>query len=78
MEMRGLLSSSKGKSETGRMRRIYRVTKMGREALKRGLESIIRRKKMMDELADYYEEHFQTDADGDQSSTPDTERREER
>ena len=75
MEGRGLLSSTKGKSETGRMRRIYSVTQTGREALRRGLERIIRQKKIMDELADYYRERYQQD---EQSRTPDDEKHEER
>lgn len=76
MEGRGLLSSKKDEGETGRVRRIYTITTLGREALKRGLESVIRRKRLMDELAKYYEEHFRDD--GDRDRTPDGERREER
>jgi DNA-binding PadR family transcriptional regulator len=67
MEERGLLSSTKSESETGRMRRVYDVTESGREVLKRGLESIIQRKKMMDELTEYYEERFRGSDRGDTS-----------
>jgi len=59
MEKRGLLSSKQGKSESGRIRRIYTVTSLGRETLKRGLEHMLRRKKLLDELAEYYAKHFQ-------------------
>lgn len=77
MERHGLLLSTKGESESGRVRRIYRITSMGQEALRRGLENIIRRKKMMDELADYYRERFMTNS-ADQSHKPDSKKREER
>ncbi len=75
MEERGLLSSTKGTSEAGRVRRIYGITQAGREALKRGLERIIRQKKVMDDLAEYYREHYQPE---EQDRTPDEERNEER
>ena len=58
MEKRGLLSSVKSAGETGRIRRIYSITEAGVEALKRGLEGVIHRKTIMDELADYYRQHF--------------------
>jgi DNA-binding PadR family transcriptional regulator len=58
MEQRGLLVSIQEKSEEGRSRRVYSTTQKGREILKTGLEGIIRRKKIMDELATFYDEHF--------------------
>ena len=58
MEKRGLLSSVKSTGETGRIRRVYSITEAGVEALKRGLEGVIHRKAIMDELADYYRQHF--------------------
>ncbi len=61
MERYGLLSSTRDEGETGRVRRVYSVTQAGAKALKRGLESIIRRKRLMDELAEYYEEHFRAE-----------------
>ncbi len=73
MEARGLLSSTKGTSEAGRVRRIYSITPAGRDALKRGLERIIRQKKVMDDLAEYYREHYQQE---EQDRTPDDERNE--
>ena len=75
METRELLSSTKGTSEAGRVRRIYSITQAGREALKRGLERIIRQKKVMDDLAEYYREHYQQE---EQDRTPDEERNEKR
>jgi DNA-binding PadR family transcriptional regulator len=61
MEKHGLLSSKQERSQTGRKRRIYQVTSLGREALKRGLEHVLRRKVLLDELAAYYERHFLTE-----------------
>ena len=59
MEHRGLLESEWKHTETsGPDRRIYKVTKMGTEALRAGLESIARRKAMMDDLAEFYEKNF--------------------
>jgi DNA-binding PadR family transcriptional regulator len=58
MEKRGLLSSEKSMSEPGRARRVYSITRAGVEALKLGLEGVIQRKAMMDELADYYHQQF--------------------
>ena len=39
-------------------RRVYKVTKRGAEALRSGLESIAKRKAMMDDLAEFYRENF--------------------
>jgi DNA-binding PadR family transcriptional regulator len=59
MEHRGLVESEWKRSEsTGPERRIYRVTDIGREALRNGLESIAKRKAMMDDLAEFYRKHF--------------------
>ncbi len=58
MEKRGLLSSVKSTGETRRIRRIYSLTEVGEEALKRGLEGVIQRKTIMDELTEYYHQQF--------------------
>ena len=58
MEKGGLLSSVKSPAETGRVRRVYSPTERGVEALKRGLEGVIQRKALMDELAEYYYQEF--------------------
>ena len=58
MEKRGLLSSVKTSAETGRVRRVYSLNETGVEALKRGLEGVIQRKALMDELAEYYDQAF--------------------
>ena len=46
----------------GPERRVYKVTQKGTEALRSGLESIARRKTMMDDLAEYYRTHFENRA----------------
>lgn len=58
MDKTGLLSSVKSTGETSRIRRIYSVTEAGEEALKRGLEGVIQRKTIMDELTEYYHQQF--------------------
>jgi DNA-binding PadR family transcriptional regulator len=58
MEQRGLLSSKQEKSEEGRIRRVYSITPKGTEILKRGLHGILRRKKIMDKLILFYQNHF--------------------
>jgi DNA-binding PadR family transcriptional regulator len=69
MEHRGLLESEWKHSETnGPERRIYKVTDTGKEALKSGLESIAKRKPMMDDLAEFYKKHFlETEAGGERT-----------
>ncbi|MFQ6053371.1 MAG: PadR family transcriptional regulator [Candidatus Bathyarchaeia archaeon] len=58
MERRGLVRSHIELSDTDRERRVYSVTERGEEALRNGLESILRRKRIMDELAGYYGDRF--------------------
>lgn len=59
MEHAGLLESEWEHAEaSGPDRRIYKVTKRGAEALRSGLETIIKRKTMMDDLARFYRENF--------------------
>lgn len=65
MEHRGLLESAWERAETtGPDRRVYKVTKSGTEALRSGLESIARRKAMMDDLAEFYKKHFMKREEG--------------
>jgi len=58
MEHKGLLSSNQEKSEVGRTRRVYSITPKGTEILKRGLEDVLRRKKIMDKILKFYFEQF--------------------
>ena len=64
MERRGLLTSEWEHTETGPDRRVYKVTPMGTEALKSGLESISKRKAIMDDLAEFYKKHFLKTGEG--------------
>jgi len=58
MEKEGLLRSVWKKSESGPDSREYSTTEKGEKYLKRWLEMIIERKKMMDEMVKFYNEHF--------------------
>jgi len=71
MEHRGLLASEEGRSESGRLRKIYEVTPTGVEALKMGLRGVIRRKKVLDDLAAFYREHFRDE--DEETGIPDEE-----
>jgi DNA-binding PadR family transcriptional regulator len=59
MEERGLLESKWEKIEGGPDRRVYSLTDKGVEALKMGLESIIKRKMLFDDLVKFYHENFE-------------------
>ena len=58
MEKNGLLKSIEEMSNEGRTRRVYGITKTGRDKLKLGLEHMLWRKKLLDELERYYKDHF--------------------
>ena len=58
MEHRGLLSSNQEKSDVGRSRRVFSITAKGIEILKKGLEGVLGRKKIMDKLVKFYYEQF--------------------
>jgi DNA-binding PadR family transcriptional regulator len=59
MEERGLLESRWEKVEGGPDRRVYRLTGKGVEALKMGLASIVRRKRLFEDLVRFYHENFE-------------------
>ena len=59
MEAHGLLESSWEKVETGPDRHIYTVTKAGVQALKTGLETMIKREALIKDLITFYDQHFQ-------------------
>jgi len=59
MERGGLLESRWNRSEGGPHRRMYKVTKMGAEALRSGLEKTVRRKALTDDLIDFYRKNFE-------------------
>ena len=58
MEENELLTSHQEESEEGRPRRVYAITETGKNRLKAGLEHMLRRKRLLDELEQYYNEHF--------------------
>jgi DNA-binding PadR family transcriptional regulator len=58
LEHRNLLSSKKIKSDEGRTRRVYYITPKGTQVLERGLMGVLRRKKIIDELTEFYYRHF--------------------
>ena len=67
MEHRGLLESEwKTAEASGPDRRVYKVTRKGAEALRTGLESIARRKALMDDLNEFYARHFMKTGEGDE------------
>ena len=58
MEKAELLISEKIEADSGRIRRVYSVTPKGVEVLREGLLAVKKRKKITDELVDYYEKTF--------------------
>ena len=58
MEEKGILTSAQEESEEGRPRRVYSITPEGRTHLRQGLEYMLRRKRILDEMERYYREHF--------------------
>ena len=58
MEKEGLIKSTWKKSESGPDSRVYTMTKKGEEYLKKWLEMILERRKMMDKIVKFYDEHF--------------------
>ena len=68
MEKHELLTSTKMKGKSGRIRRVYSITEKGEKTLVKGLRSIIQWKNVTDELVDYYGKQF-----SDYKITPDME-----
>jgi PadR family transcriptional regulator PadR len=58
MEEKGVLSSTQEESDEGRSRRVYSITSVGRTHLKQGLEYMLRRKRFLEEMEQYYYKHF--------------------
>ena len=67
MEQKGLLSSEKVETDSGKVRRVYTVTDEGVTTLKKGLEFVIKRKQVNDELAEYYAKTFAVPAEMESS-----------
>ena len=60
MEHHGLITSEWEGKETGVDRRVYTVTPLGAEVLENGLKVMLQRKALLDDLASYYKQHFQS------------------
>jgi len=58
MEHRGLVTSEWERDGAGPDKRTYVVTEEGKEILRFGLESILRRKALIDDLAAFYQKNF--------------------
>lgn len=58
MEHRGLLRSEWEKVESGPDRRMYKLTDEGVAVLRTGLEAIVKRRKLTDDLVKFYEQEF--------------------
>ena len=59
MEHHGLITSEWEENVDGADRRVYTVTPIGAEVLEKGLEVMLQRKALLDDLASYYRQHFQ-------------------
>lgn len=69
MEEKGILTSHQEESEEGRPRRVYSITEIGKTHLKNGLEHMLRRKRLLDELERYYQRYFsETQVNGEQEN----------
>jgi DNA-binding PadR family transcriptional regulator len=69
MENKGSLTSTHMESESGRPRRVYSITEDGKLHLKNGLRYMLRRKRFLDEMEEYYRKHFpDADTDGEQEN----------
>ena len=67
MEEKGILNSTQEESEEGRPRRVYSITPEGKAHLRQGLEYMLRRKRILDEMERYYRDHFpEAQVDGEQ------------
>ncbi len=66
MEERGLLQSKWEKTEGSPDRRVYTLTDRGIEALKNGLASIVKRKQLFDDLAQFYHDKFKETSEGEE------------
>jgi len=58
MEQRGLVSSAWEENGSGPDRRVYKVTAEGEELLRQGIEAMLLRKVLIDDLSAYYDSHL--------------------
>jgi DNA-binding PadR family transcriptional regulator len=60
MEHHGLITSQWEENADGPDRRVYTATPEGSQILKEGLEAMLQRKALLDDLATYYKQRFQS------------------
>jgi DNA-binding PadR family transcriptional regulator len=63
MEHHGLITSEWEEKADGPDRRVYTVTPEGAQILKEGLEIMLQRKALLDDLAAYYRQRFQSNTE---------------
>lgn len=59
LEQRSLVASRWEKKESGADRRVYTITREGKEFLEEGLQMVKRRRQLMDGLVRFYEDNFE-------------------
>ena len=59
MEKSGLLSSDWDRESSRLERRVYKITETGLERLKNGRRMVKGQRKVLDEMMNFYEKHFQ-------------------
>lgn len=64
MEEKGLLISRWERIDSGPDRRIYTVTEPGADVLKRGLNAIVKRRQLFDDLIAFYKKRFENTGQG--------------
>ena len=63
MEHRGFLSSVRVNPENRRSPRVYSITEYGKQELADGLRFVLERRKINDELIEYYKDNFKVESD---------------
>jgi PadR family transcriptional regulator PadR len=59
MEEKGIVSSRWERKEEGPDRRVYTVTKEGKEVLKEGLRMYVERRRLFADLVNFYQKNFE-------------------
>jgi len=66
MEKSGLLSSDWDRESSRLKRRVYKLTDAGLERLKNGRRMVMGQRKVLDEMMNFYEKHFQESESDDE------------
>jgi DNA-binding PadR family transcriptional regulator len=67
MEKSGLLSSDWDRESSRLKRRVYKLTEAGLERLKNGRRMVMGQRKVLDEMMNFYEKHFQESESDDEN-----------